>query len=257
MANRNFKQKWLDALAQQGQTPGERALEVKAKAGFVSTTNTDAALALRKISSSLAEVSLAATSLVAEMDSHMVVAGLEFGEIQSEIDAKLTKLPADIAMRRIRDLIKVVEARLGVLHAHAHDLHISNEILTEGIEKAHGSRKNVTRALYDVAWVGDSATQEEIEDFNDAHAGEYHRDGLVYEDMDEEYIMTKLFAKTSLRTVRTQLDNSDDEGDDEDNYSAESDPEDVTEKQLMQLASRNRRAQIVPASPKTTGKVDL
>lgn len=254
MTHKNYKQKYLEALEGRRVEPLVTADRVRLELGNISTTNTDAAVTLRKVTSTLGEVSLAAQSLLSEMDDHTNVGGLAFGTVSHEIDTKLTKMPAEVAMRRIRDLLKIAEARIAMLHIQADDLNEANQILTDSVKRAETSRLSVQRALYETAWVGPGATTNEIEDFNDAAAGTYARENLSYHDDAEDFIMTKLFAGTSLRTkvdgnthVRTY--NSDEE--------SESGSDDDVDTQT--LVRMNRSAQVVPASPIATrsAKIDL
>lgn len=252
----NYKQKWLAALENHRVEPVTHAANETLRASSVQTTGTDAAIVLRRINGRVGEMAGVAKSLVDEMDSHQSVAGLTFGEVGGEIDTKLARMPVDVAMRRLRDLLKLAEARIAMLTIHADDLHIANTNLTESLKKAANSSKNVERALLEVAWIGPNPTANEIQDFNDASAGEYHRDNLHYEDLDEEYVMTKLFSGTSLRTVaRRTPDLTDDQGEDDSDTSS-----DEAEKKIRSMPSpvRNRHARIVPSSPTTTrNKVDI
>lgn len=244
MPARNYKQKWLEALEGRRSEPIAELDHIKEVSHTVSLTNTDACIALRQISGSVGEVAVAAKALVGEMDDHRDVAGLEFGKVNAEIDTRLERMPVVVALRRVRDLMKIAEARIAMLHIQADDLHIANRALTENLNKLTLSNTGVKRSLVDVVWVGAHATKDEIEDFNATPAGEYRRNGITYDDDGEDFITTRMFTGTSLRTLARRNDGlTDDETDDD------SDEE---------LKAVRRLAQVVPHSPRNMPrKTDL
>jgi len=242
MSHKNYKQKYLDALERHRTEPFAPVDKAQLKTQSASATNTDANLALRQIASVVGEVSIAAQNLIKEMDAHTKIAGMEFAEIEQEIDLKLTKMPIHVAMRRIRDVFKIAEARIAMLHIQADDLHIVNQTLHSEVDKVDASRKNVERSLYDNVWIGAGASPDEIDDFESIPQGEYRRFGLNYEDADDEFIMTRLFANTSLREVRS---------------GSTSDPDDSTDESDDDVPTKKRLAQIVPTSPVQQKKVDI
>lgn len=255
MSHRNYKQKYLEALAAHRVGPIDQVDSLRHKVEGLTASNTDAALALRKVSSAMGEVNIAARSLLSEMDDHKHVAGLEFGVVAAEIDANLTRMPADIALRRVRDMLKIAEARIGMLTIQADDLYIANRTLTQSVERVESSRLSVTRALYETSWIGASPTKEEIEDFNDAPAGEYHRDGLVYNDDADDFIATRLLksstARTGIITPSKDMDNNAD-GDE-----SSSDEETGKVTSNMTLIARQRASNAAVAQIRQRSKIDV
>jgi hypothetical protein len=256
--SKNYKQKWLEAIDAHRTEPVAHADTVRLRSQTVSTTNSDAALVLRQIGSNIGNVAVAAQSLVSEMDDHRDIAGLAFSEIGGEIDTKLTRMPAGIALRRIRDLFQIAEARIAMLHIQADDLYRANDMLRTALERSEATSKTVQRALIETAWVGPQPSATDIEDFNATSAGEYRRDGLHYSLDADDFIMTKLFANTSLRTVaNTNLGLTADDDDDNDDDTSDSETDEATVARMQTPATVNRYAQVVPTSIYAHTKVDI
>lgn len=237
MAKHNYKQKWLDALEGQRKDPKQSAeahLHVLAEN---SLAQTNLNLTIQRISSVTGEVAQVARSLGTCFDETKHVAGLNFGEFVSEIDSKINTLPVHTVLRRVRDVMKVAEMRIGILSARCEELYEVNEQYEARLDSLKTSNGLAMRTLMSTEWVGPNPTRDEIEEFTTLKEGNYHRDGLEYEDMDDAWLERNLFADAVLRVpaLVADVDNDSDEDSQEEAVKAMS-------------VAKNRRAQVVPRS---------
>lgn len=237
MAKHNYKQKWLDALEGQRKDPKQSAeahLHTLAENGLAQTNLN---LTLQRISSVTGEVAHVARSLGSCFDETKNVAGLNFGEFVSEIDNKISTLPIHTVLRRVRDVMRVAEMRIGVISARCEELYEANEQYEARLDSLKTSNGLAMRTLMATEWVGPNPTRDEIDEFTTLKEGHYKRGGLDYEDLDDAWFERNLFADAVLRVPALMSDADADSGDDS-----------QEEAVRAMSVTKNRRAQVVPRS---------
>lgn len=209
----NYKTKWLNALENSRGDVVAKAEDDILAAKDASRQTTDAVLALRQTKSMVNELATCCKSLVGECDGLRELGGLSFTEIGHTVDTKLSSMPIHVALRRVRDVIKIAEARIAVLSIHSEDQFIANKKYSEMIPEAINAKTRMYRALVETCYVGDRPTTSEIEDYTDKTT-DYRRHDIHYEDMDHTWTDTMLMNSTILRTAERAHDDSDDDGSD-------------------------------------------
>lgn len=230
----------MSALENQRKDPRAAADVTLHKLSESSLAQSNLNLTLQKISSVTGEVASTARSLGQCFDDTRNVAGLNFGEFVSEIDSKINSMPVHTVLRRVRDVMKVAEMRIGVLTARCEELYDVNNMYETKLNNLVTSTNTAKRTLMNVDFVGPNPSPHEIDDFTSAPTGEYGRFGLKYEDLDDQWIEQNLFHDAVLKTpglVRDEEEDSD----------ADSD---IMEAQVKAMTVQaNRRAHVVPRSP--------
>lgn len=264
----NYKQKWLSALERaRNDIQDDTDLRVS-KAADASREVSDAVLSLNQARGMISQLTMHCQSLVSEFDESRSVGGLEFAEISHEVDTKLNKLPLHIALRRVRDILKLAEGRVAILSIQCEDLYIANQKYIDTLDKTVRDKDRLHRALIETCYIGDKPTEAELEDFNDT-PNDFKRYGLHYADLDENWEDTMLTQGTILREknsiqsranrrVPSQASQTSDNslhrelaqqhaGDDDSDSDSEDEPQ----------LSDHRLARIQPVSPTYTRKNDL
>lgn len=236
----NYKAKWLAALGQL-EEPDTVSVESRNKLRDGTLVATDAALEFRKIQTVTFEAAKAGKALVETLDEFQKVAGLDFGETLHEIDGKIGKMPVPILIRRLRDLLRIANMRIGLLSTAAIENHKVVIQLRDAIAACSPNTTTLDRTLKEVAWIGPQPSQSELEDFV-ATNGNFARDELVYNDLDEDWFDTRLGNVAKLR-IRT----SDESDDGEENTDSEDEPEvNALVRNENARHKRNRSAQVIP-----------
>lgn len=239
MVRQSYKEKWQAALRQRTDNPVADVTLSAAPVAESSRLTTDLNLTLQQISSVNGEVVAAARDLVESLDEVRTVAGIEYGEVFGEIDGKTAQLPVRIALRRVRDVLKISEARIAMLAIHAEELYEANQKYKVEIARLNSGNLLATRTLIDCAWIGPRSTEAEREDYREQVA-DYTRFGLHYEDIDDQWITQHLTTGTVLKQPNHSIN-----GDEDDSSDSESESRAMT-------VSANRRAVITPQSPTRT-----
>lgn len=238
----NYKAKWLAALADGVAAPSENSKIVTDSLDSAFVAAADATSSLGKIQHSAMEAAAAAKRVMTVMDELSYIAGIDFGQAAHGIDSKLSTMPLPVMLRRIRDILKMCETRIGVLSISAEESH---EHLLKSRERAKNLTKEVKplqATIVSSAWIGTSPTESELEDFYDKKAENFHRHGIQYEDLDDDWFDTRVGNHTVLRqSNRTVADSDDDTSEDESATRA------LT--QVSRIKASNRTAALVPGSP--------
>lgn len=237
----NYKTKWLQALEE---ARGDVVNTADVKVALVQDTSreaTDAALALKQTRSMVNELAHVCEAVVDECDESRHVGGLEFCETRHAVDLQLPKMSTIVALRRVRDVLRIAEARIAILSLHCEDQYLSIKKYESTVDSLLTTKSQINRTLLETHYIGRSPTESELEDYND-DSSSFARFGIKYEDVDDEWIDNMLTKNTVLRTKAPIADDSDE--DDADDV----DPEDKADMALAQF-SRNRKATVQPASP--------
>jgi len=148
-------------------------------------------------------------SLVELLDECRYVGGVDFGEAIHGIDARLGSMTMIVMARRMRDIMKLAEARIGILAAALDDRDKAIEDLRTQIESTHDPAEQLEKAAIEALYIGHGATHHEISDYTEANdsTGIYNRFGLAYDDLDDDWMTTQLTSRSVLREPRRTSSN--------------------------------------------------
>lgn len=184
----NYKSKWLAALKETDDSPLVAAEKAGKVASTINTVNVNANLELGKLQRTTLEATGVAKSILNLMDEHRYTAGLEFGTCCLPIDGKLSQMTLQVMLRRIRDTLKIAESRIGILSIAANDLYEANALMRKHLKMVESGQLPLQRSIIECALIGPRATSPEMEDLRDSKTGEYHRYGMTYEDLDDDWL---------------------------------------------------------------------
>jgi hypothetical protein len=218
MAHNNYKAKWLAALKDTSSTPGTTADLLAKNLRSVQNVDTDAALALNKVRDASIEVAHVAKRVLTLLDEQSEVAGLSFGVIGVELDGKLSQMPLPVMMRRIRDVLRVSEARIGMLSVAANEYHLAYTKVEEAATDAKANQDHLQRALLESTYIGARPSSADLDDYRMTNGEDYARFGLHYEDLDDDWLETTMYKARGKRD--RSADDSDDSDEDEENPSS-------------------------------------
>jgi hypothetical protein len=133
------------------------------------------------------------------MDECRIVGGVDFGETAHPIDTNLATLDLIITTRRLRDLLKMAEGRIGILTAVAEDSAKAVSALEVEVESLQPHTFLLQKAVADSLLIGTNSTPEEYREFARAdRTTPYSRYGAVYEPIDDDWLTTNLTATSTL-----------------------------------------------------------
>jgi hypothetical protein len=207
----NYKAKWLAALADDVETPSVNAANLSKGLVTVKNVDADTALSLNKIKEGAIEAAGVAKRVLELMDEESTVAGVNFGVCGVSVDNKLAQLPVPIILRRLRDTLKIAEARIGMLSVAATEYYKAHQKLELEIRQVQEHQSHLHRALLETSYIGARPSTADMEDYQDARAGEYARFGLAYEDLEDDWL------DNALNENRTRKGTQSDESSDSDN----------------------------------------
>jgi hypothetical protein len=236
----NYKAKWLAALSEKQTVPTQAAEANSRNVEQIQETSITATTQLRRLQSVMIEATRNAKSLAELMDECQSSAGIEFGLTSHSIDSKLGSMDLVIMARRLRDVIKLAEIRIGILTAATDNLAEANARLLHDTSTAGIQNSILQRATVETLLIGNKPTDAEFEDYRDNNSGtRYARYNESYTDVDESYVVAQLSPGTQLRSkVFT---------DDNDELESDSDDGENNHRQLVSHR-RNRSAVIVPTN---------
>jgi len=252
MARNNYKAKWLAAINNSDRHPDDEHKELKENVDAVNALQINTTLQIKRIQHPMMEAARNATNLLSVMDEFSAVGALKFGPAHHMIDSKLGEMDMVLIARRLRDILKLAEGRIGMLSVAYEDAcdkieEIQNQ--TKSLKTFAGKTGDVLTELF---IIGAKPTERERQDLEQLEFdGDYNRYNIGYEDRDDDWELTQLAENAVLR-ARTPRTNQHVEEDDEEDDS--SDEDETTTKSGHRRAdsaialthSRNRSAQIVP-----------
>jgi hypothetical protein len=224
----NYKAKWQAAVNAGTGSEKEEVLGLVKNASNIVGAEVQANLGLRKLGGTLMEAASAAKSLITLMDDAANVGKMQFASTSQNIDLRLNDGDFNLIARRLRDVLRMAEARVGILTEAYDDAHTA---LSE-IKKAHISVSSQSELLQNTVantlMIGNHATPEELTEFARANRTEteYSRFGSPYEDLDDDWT-DNIFATTAKKIENTSLP---------------SPPESTDEHAIVPSTNRDRRA---------------
>lgn len=202
-ARNNFKAKWLAALESDAARPVDSVQLVEKAVNGVSTTVTDASISLGQISHSAMEAASQAIRLSRTLSEFQTVSQIDFGDISHGIDEKLTKMPIPVMMRRVRDILKIAEMRIGILSVMAEEAGEAVKSMEQKVRSLGSEISPLQVKIVEHAWIGTSPTSSEFEDYKDK-TSDYHRYGIQYDDLDDDWFDTRL-GNATLRQPAAEI----------------------------------------------------
>lgn len=198
-ARNNYKAKWLAALKESEQTPTERSSNIENTSQSIVNTSANASISINKIQHAAMETAAQAKKTIQTLVDHRITAGIDFGDVTHGIDNKLSSMPIPIMMRRIRDILLMCEMRIGILSISADESHRELVRSHERVTSLQRSLEPLQSSITNAAWIGVNPTASEFEDFQASGTNEYHRYGIEYEDLTEDWFDMQITADYTLR----------------------------------------------------------
>jgi hypothetical protein len=195
----SYKAKWLASLAPSTQTGTETLHAAQSQINNVSHTQVNTSQEISRLHTTLIETAAAAKSLGELMDECQHIGTTDFGEIGHAIDNKIQSMSMIVIVRRVRDMIRLAEARIGILSAIADDQYNANRMLASEIKSLEQPTVNLQKVALESLLIGKNPSANELQEFTETELiGNFHRFGLEYEDVDEDNIITQINARSSL-----------------------------------------------------------
>lgn len=184
----NYKAKWLAAVRDAGNDITDRAAEAPIISETVVNTEVTAHVELQKLQGITYETAAIAKSLAVLMTENRKVAGVDYGEVDHFIDAKLNKMPLYVVMRRIRDILKHAEFRVGMLTVACDELNEAGQTLATELHAVQIQSQSLQRSTLNTLLIGPNATREEMDEYADVQKEHkrYNRYGLSYSDLSDD-----------------------------------------------------------------------
>jgi hypothetical protein len=161
----NYKSKWLAALHDAQLTPTEAATQAEVKIESVEGTQLSAGRELAQLHQVLIEGGLQAVSLCDYLDETRVNNQLTFAPIIHGIDAHIGKMPSKIIARRIRDVLRLAEERIGILTAMYESSVEAVDRLTMRIDTMEIGNRHLQSNVLNSMLIGKGATPNEIDEY--------------------------------------------------------------------------------------------
>lgn len=217
----NYKAKWLAAVTGEGAGVIAQAAEAKNIAESVISTDVTAHLELQKLQNVTYEAASIAKSLISLMNDASFCGGVDYGKYDHAIDTKMSKMPLHIVIRRIRDIMKLAEFRIGMLTVACDEMTEAGKNLSLELDSIRIQNQSLQKSTVSGLLLGPDPTSTEIEDFSDSHKGgrTYHRYGIVYPDLLDSVFddfgveANHRVQKRSMLTNSQSVDDSDDDSD--------------------------------------------
>jgi hypothetical protein len=185
----NYKAKWLAAA---GKGDGVQSEEIKPlieATDNIVGAEVQAAVGLRKLSNTLIEAISEAKGLVNLMDEGADIGALHFAETKKSIDLKLSEHDLNIMARRLRDILKLAGARIGILTEAYEDSYNAVVKIKEAHRSVSSQSELLQSTVANTLLIGNNATGEEFTEYlRTTRAGQdYKRHKLDYEDLDSDW----------------------------------------------------------------------
>jgi len=185
----NYKAKWLASLPSGVQTATDTAHDAQSTANAVNHAQVNTAIELTKARNAMIEATRCARSLAELMDECREVGGTDFGETVHAIDSSIANMNITVMARRMRDVLKIAEFRIGYLTAVVEDQSSAISAMKAEIKSLHLPTVGLQKSTIETLIIGTNPTLGELDDLDDKYSsGEYHRYGLCYEPIDDELI---------------------------------------------------------------------
>lgn len=214
----NYKAKWLAALKSDVETPSVSTAAVAKGLQTIRSIDSDTASAVNKIREAAIEAAVVARRVLELMDSEANVAGVDFGKVGVAIDSKLALMPVPIILRRLRDTLKIAEARIGILSVSANEYYTAHQKIVTEVDIVQSNQEHLQRALLETSYIGARPTTSDLEDYKDNKASDFTRFGLNYTDLPEDWLDLSLnHRNTTDHHDSETTDGSDDDADEPSN----------------------------------------
>jgi hypothetical protein len=240
----NYKAKYLAALKASEKSPVERERQIDRITSAASNTIVDATHSLSQVSHATFEAAAVAKKVTSLLNEFRHVGDLDLGDTSHGIDEKLTEMPLPITLRRVRDILKICEFRIGVLSVSYEETHSNLLKSEENVERLTESLKPLQSGLVSSTWIGPRPSSTELEDYKDSRPGEYNRHGITYADLSDDWYDVQMANGSIIRQnasgvygVNTESDEDEESSDDE-------------AKTAMVKRMSNRSAAIIPTAAK-------
>nr|QXN75410.1 MAG: hypothetical protein [Grapevine-associated negative single-stranded RNA virus 1] len=239
----NFKAKWEAALAtKRAELTAGRDSDAVATGARDTVFGTSAEL--RKLQHAVLEAASAGRQVLHVMEDFSDTGALKFGVHTSDVDGKLTDMNLIVIARRLRDIFKIAEARIGVLSIALNESHMNLMKVKENLSIIKTSNTQMQAMAMETLYIGARPRSTEIDDwFKDPTTARF---GARYEDLDENWIDTELIkSKHSSKITYANHDESsddNDEQDEEDDYNDDNHTSNalVAQSNEVQALSHNR-----------------
>lgn len=251
----NYKAKYLAALNNNGTTPQTVRTTLSNTTHDTTAVAVNTSLELVKLQTTLIESAHAARAVCELMDETRHVGNIDFGETHHIVDGKLGSMSLQIISRRLRDVLRMAEARIGILSAMCEDQHKTIELAAETAATVKGGIVDLQKASLDTLFVGRNATPDELSDLlSTPGANGFNRFDIEYHGIDLESEGLPLTAESVLQVTRHRKQDSAVSG-----MSAASDSESDTDNDAQsdndgQRPDDNRLARVVPREKRANGK---
>jgi hypothetical protein len=192
----NYKAKWLASLPSSVQTSTDIAHDAQSSLNTVTHAQVNTAIELVKAKNAMIEATKSAKLLAELMDECRDVGDMDFGETIHAIDNSITSMNIIVMARRMRDVMRIAEARIGFLTALVDDQHKAISSLKDNIKSLHTPTVELQKSAIEALIIGSNPSMVELDDLDEKYSsGEYLRFGLHYEPMDDELITSQITSK--------------------------------------------------------------
>jgi len=181
----NYKAKWLAAIDPKSTLLEDISVDGGQTVDNVTSTHASLIADIRALHDTLIQGGNAAKSLCEVMDEFRLLGTIDFKEIQHNIDAKISTMPSKIIARRLRDVLRASQERIGLLSIMCMEQQDTIESLTSSMSiLRHGTAKLQTTAI-NTLFIGQRATRDELEDY--IKCPTKPRRGSEYNEYDEDW----------------------------------------------------------------------
>jgi hypothetical protein len=179
----NYKAKWLAALAEAQASPSELANDVEKLTTVLDDTSMTTQQNIERLHEALIGAGRQATNLCELMNECNDFNLVKFKQIDHMIDSKISKMPSMVIARRIRDVTRYAEERIGILSTmcESHERALSQ--MHERVQYLEIGNRKLQKTLMGTVLIGKNPSSDEIEALLDGD--KIRRDG-GYESVDED-----------------------------------------------------------------------
>jgi hypothetical protein len=237
----NYKAK-LEAALKSGRTANEVSKSATTIIENAVDTTAGTTLELSKLQHVMLEAASTAKNLLELMECSRQIGEVSFPTIATAIDGRLNEMSMVVIARRVRDALKLAEARIGILSAAYENSYEAQINLEQNIKTVETSAQHIQKVAINSLFIGPHATANEVEDMLSSTSAPRSRFGLTYEDLDDEWISTRLVDGAVL-IEQTSDSSEEDSGDDGD-----SKPNTLARRRVNNRAARVLATELDPYS---------
>jgi hypothetical protein len=161
----NYKAKWLAALAAHVQTPTQEAENLEKRIEVIDSTQFNAHRELEALHDVLIECAQQARGGCELLDHTRDVGTLMFKEAIHDIDGRISKMPSRVIARRVRDVLKLLEERVGIQFAIIDNQRTAIGSMTQKLSELEISNRKLQRSVLTGLILGQNPTANEMEDY--------------------------------------------------------------------------------------------